>query len=164
MTNTSGLMPPWPKGSSGNPSGLCKDGSSPQARRIELELKRQLYDKPNGARQLVRRWIAHANKGSARHLELLLERLEPLVKGNEPALQVLQGIRLELEGGELKRLTIQGSVAVESAEESQMGPATARVDHPDTHASELPLLSMEESPREVLLESSDPSRDESKGD
>lgn len=94
------LRPPWKPGESGNPTGLTKDGRYAHSPRRVLEDKLHAQ---GGRRlhRLVEVWLKHANKGSAKHLEMILDRLDPLErdKAASAGRVIMRGVRLELPGG-----------------------------------------------------------------
>jgi hypothetical protein len=60
--------------------------------KLEANQSRKLH-------KLVDKWIEHATKGSAKHLELILERLDPVqVDDQRQGVVVFEGITLEIKG------------------------------------------------------------------
>jgi hypothetical protein len=123
LPHTRGLRPPWPKGVSGNPSGLTKDGKSPKGQALRASLHDELM-RSGGMPALAKRWIALAKKGNATALAAILERLDPVEKDPMAGRIILQGIKLELstEDG------AKASLIMQQAAGELPGPSDARVD------------------------------------
>jgi hypothetical protein len=99
------LMPPWAKGTSGNPSGLTKDGKGTRAHAIEAQLLEHL-GAPSAKRstrtwseRIVLGWLKAAAKGDAAARRDILERLYPVPQDAAQGKQVLEGLKLELTPG-----------------------------------------------------------------
>ena len=77
-------------------------------------------DEQRSLKSLVHKWLQHANRGSAKHLELILERIDPVVNdAAHEAKIVLQGIRLEMGSGAPNAPREPGFV-VQGAQESRV--------------------------------------------
>jgi|SRR5688572_26809579 len=157
--NSLANLRPFQPGRSGNPSGLCKDGTSPKARAIAACLQERLA-KPGGTERLVARWVRAAEKGSAQHLAMILERLYPVPQDSAQGKQVLTGLRLELRVGDGPVTHVRGLVAqqdgpmpapAELRVEASEGVTEGGVHAPRTSESE---QESQESPRtgDVLLD------------
>lgn len=103
---------PWPRGTSGNPSGLTKDGEAPKVAKLRASLLAHLA-KPGGMDRLAKKWLTMAMKGSYPHLAAILERLDPIEKDSGQQREVLRGITLELtaQDGSSASLTLNSTQA-----------------------------------------------------
>lgn len=113
LSRTRGLMPPWRKGQSGNPSGLTKDGIAPKTHAIQARLLARLAQ-PSGQRstktwadRIVEGWVRAAAKGDAAARRDILERLYPVAAGGDGK-QALEAIRLELGPGQASVTLLRG--------------------------------------------------------
>lgn len=98
LPRTRGLMPPWPKGVSGNPRGLAKDGGGSKDHPIRATLRKRLAKRRNLLR-LVDTWIDAACDGDSAAREQILKRLDPVVEDSTAGKTILEGLKLELSPG-----------------------------------------------------------------
>lgn len=114
LSRTRGLMPPWRPGQSGNPSGLTREGTSTKGHAIRARLlaKLEAYGgKRTWSERIVDGWVKAAEKGSAPHLAMILDRLYPVPQDKHEGMQVLTGLRLELKEGSAAVTLLRGAQA-----------------------------------------------------
>jgi hypothetical protein len=61
--------------------------------------------------RLAKRWLRAAEKGSAPHLAMILDRLYPVPQDKHEGMQVLTGLRLELKEGSAAVTLLRGAQA-----------------------------------------------------
>jgi len=113
-SRTAGLRP-WVPGQSGNPSGLCADGSAPKTARVRQDLQTKLAD-PKTRRRFINSWFEAACSGDAKAREQILQRVDPVIADDQrQGVVVFDGITLELRSRTSAIPPEPHDVAIESA-------------------------------------------------